>query len=117
MMVACAHTPEEMGGVPVTPEMLESVSRSISEQNATEPIGESEIPSSKTALQSSSSQEPFSQVSENSIMPDTVYWTENGTVYHLDDRCSTLRRSEHILQGSIEDALLAKKERACKSCS
>ena len=49
--------------------------------------------------------------------PSVVYWTESGTVYHLRETCSSLTKSKKILHGSIEEALLAEKERVCKRCS
>ena len=111
LMISCGSHPADLGGVPVTPEMLESVSRSIAEMNTTEPTDQ------VVHMESSEQTEASDQESTEAVIPDIVYWTENGTVYHMDKQCNTLRHSEHILQGSIEEALLAKKERACKSCS
>ena len=114
-MISCDKETTPVGAVPVTPEMLESVSRSLAEQTVSE-----EPPSLQSYTQESTS--PISAdelgISENlSEEPAVVYWTESGTVYHLRDTCSTLKRSVQIFQGSVEDALLAQKERACKTCS
>ena len=111
LLASCSRESDELGGVPVTPEMLESVSRSIAENNETEPK-EDTVSEDITALPDVETTE-----STEATLPDIVYWTESGTVYHLSDHCGTLRHSEHILQGSVEEAILAKKERVCKSCS
>ena len=112
LLCSCVYEPHEMGGVPVTPEMLESVSRSL----AAEKTGEPESQSAATDIPQEES--GSAMVSDTEISAsDIVYWTENGTVYHLDPQCSTLRHSEHILSGSIDEAMSAKKERVCKSCS
>ena len=136
-LVACEKS-NPIGAVPVTPEMLASVSQSLAEQTATEvefvlnstdetvltedAINENNV--SEAPLQSvpetlpSEETPAASSVSENITQAvSVVYWTEGGTVYHLRDTCSTLKRSKEIFHGSIEDAILAQKERACKTCS
>ena len=115
-LVSCSRNTDELGGVPVTPEMLESVSRSISEQQESDPVSKSEN-MKETALTSVSSVVYATTEIAETVDSDVVYWTESGTVYHLTKECSSLRHSENILQGSVDEALLAKKERACKSCS
>lgn len=45
---------------------------------------------------------------------ETVYWTPNGKVYHLDRNCTSLNHSAVIESGSIEQS---GKPRACKLCS
>ncbi len=42
-----------------------------------------------------------------------VYWTPNGTVYHLRRSCSSLSRSRTVLSGTIA---ASHKPRACKIC-
>ena len=118
LLVSCAHETDELGGVRVTPEMLESVSRSIAE--ATDP----KSPEGTLALTMHTKDDMHTALSDTEVsesieadVPGVVYWTESGTVYHFRKDCGTLRHSQHISQGSVEDALLAKKERACKSCS
>lgn len=48
-----------------------------------------------------------------------VYWLESGTVWHESKYCSVLSDVAHdkILSGSVSNAMLAGKERACKRCS
>lgn len=48
--------------------------------------------------------------------PYTVYWVKGGEVWHTTSKCSSLSRSKNILSGTVEDALLAGKARACKRC-
>lgn len=140
-LVSCMREPKELGGVPVTPEMLASVSRSLDEAK------ESETTSKKTnktqaseETQAQTVHTTSSEVNQSSVadttanseassvvtvvtaleevgIPETVYWTESGKVYHWKETCGSLRHSEHVLSGSVDEALAAKKERACKSCS
>lgn len=46
----------------------------------------------------------------------TVYWVKNGEVWHTTRTCSTLSRSKTILSGTVEEAMLAGKDRVCKRC-
>ena len=48
---------------------------------------------------------------------DTCYYTENGTVWHADRNCSYLKRSQNVLEGSVEGAAIAGKTRPCSSCA
>ena len=113
---ACTAEPSEVGGVQVTPEMLESVSRSLAEQeendDAPETVHTAEIvPFGQK--ETSESQEDTEKIS----LTDIVYWTESGSVYHIDSQCGSLKNSTKVIQGTVEEALLSKKERACKTCS
>ena len=47
---------------------------------------------------------------------DTVYWVKNGEVWHTKSTCSSLSRSKNILSGTVEEAMLAGKNRVCKRC-
>jgi len=119
---ACGYTAGDIGGTPVTPEMLDSLSRSL-EQTVSEPTVSTDSQLSTSSLQPSQTAIPIETTTEtstdtvNTTVSDVVFWTEAGSVYHYSSDCSSLRSAEHILQGSIEDALSAKKERACKRCS
>lgn len=46
-----------------------------------------------------------------------VYYTENGTVWHAERDCSYLKRSQNVLEGSVEGAAIAGKTRPCSSCA
>ena len=48
---------------------------------------------------------------------DAVYFTENGSVWHKDKECSSLKRSKNILSGTVEDAAAQGKTAPCKRCS
>ena len=45
------------------------------------------------------------------------YYTENGSVWHADRNCSYLKRSQNVLEGSVEGAAIAGKERPCSGCA
>ena len=86
---------------------------SLTEQTEPETTAEQSNTTSKTVeiTEPSVSEDPAEAVYE------VVYWTEGGSVYHITDQCSTLRRSKTILSGTVEEALNAKKERPCKTCT
>lgn len=99
---------EPYAGEKITPEQIYEISESIAESKA---IAESEKNATNTEM-----------VAETFI-PDTddngniiVYWTENGSVWHINSKCSSLSRSSKIEFGSEEVAVLAGKERLCKKC-
>ena len=100
---------EPYAGEKITPEQIYEISESIAESKA---IAESEKNATNTEM-----------VAETFI-PDTdengniiVYWTENGSVWHINSKCSSLSRSSKIEFGSEEVAVLAGKERLCKKCN
>ena len=99
---------EPYAGEVITPEQIYEISESIAESKA---IAESE----KNATNTEAVTETF--------VPDTdnngnviVYWTENGSVWHINSKCSSLSRSSKIEFGGEEEALTAGKERLCKKC-
>lgn len=48
------------------------------------------------------------------LSPDqTVYWTENGDVYHLDRDCQHIRNRTNVESGTVEES---GKDRLCKTC-
>ena len=46
-----------------------------------------------------------------------VFWTESGKIWHKSYNCSYLANSKTILHGTIEEAKLEGKEKACERCS
>lgn len=56
---------------------------------------------------------------ENSLLAaeGDVFWTKSGTLWHSSYKCSSLSRSKTILHGTLEEAMLAGKVRACTRCS
>ncbi|MBQ6430635.1 MAG: hypothetical protein IJJ99_01985 [Oscillospiraceae bacterium] len=47
---------------------------------------------------------------------ETVYWSTFGKVYHLDENCSHLNRSDELTAGTVEQAIEANRTRVCKTC-
>ena len=45
----------------------------------------------------------------------TVYWIENGSVWHNDVNCQHIKGKE-VISGTVKDAIEAGKERLCRSC-
>lgn len=56
-----------------------------------------------------------SEIVETAVS-DTVYWVQNGEVWHISINCPSLSRSKNILSGSQTDAKAAGKSRVCKRC-
>ena len=48
--------------------------------------------------------------------PNTVYWTESGSVYHKYRDCYHLKDSGSIKSGTVLTARVAGKERVCAEC-
>lgn len=46
-----------------------------------------------------------------------VFWTESGKLWHNSHECSYLANSKTVLHGTIEEARLEGKEKACERCS
>ena len=44
------------------------------------------------------------------------YYTPNGDVWHLTKECGSLKNTQTIMEGSIEDAKAAGKSRVCNRC-
>ncbi len=47
---------------------------------------------------------------------ETVYWSNFGRVYHLDEDCSHLNHSDELTSGTVEQAIEANRTRVCKTC-
>ena len=47
----------------------------------------------------------------------SVYWTQFGSVYHLDTECQHLNRSSELFEGDVASAIAAGKTRLCKTCA
>lgn len=47
-------------------------------------------------------------------VPGTVYWTPNGSVWHIDPNCPSLARSKVVNSGTVEQS---GKSRGCKKCT
>ena len=50
-------------------------------------------------------------------MPDVCYYVEKGSVWHASKSCSSLKKSENIIESDLEGAELAGKARPCSKCA
>ena len=87
--------------VPVTPEILEEISRELFESTETEPVV-SESLSSETAV-------PLPEDS-------TVYWLAGGKVCHTTVSCRYIKDREDVLTGTLADARRVGKGDVCSVC-
>ena len=101
---------EPYAGEPITPEQIAEISESIAESKA---IAESE----KAALNTEADTEPPFVPDTDNLGNTIVYWTYNGSVWHINSKCSALSRSLKIESGTEESAFSSGKERLCKKCS
>lgn len=46
-----------------------------------------------------------------------VFWTKSGTLWHSSYKCSYIINSKTVYHGSVEDAMLEGKVKACERCS
>ncbi len=104
---------------------FDSPKESISPAPSSEPAtSDTHTPAASSAPQDSANADTPSSdsPSDSSEIPadidpnQIVYFTPNGTVYHLRKDCSSLSRSKEILEGTVEDAYLEGKEKPCKQC-
>ena len=52
------------------------------------------------------------------VFGDTeVYWAPFGKVYHLDEDCQALARSETLTVGTVDEAIAANRTRLCSFCA
>ena len=54
---------------------------------------------------------------EATLAGQEVYWTQFGSVYHLDQDCQHLNRSSEIFEGDVATAIGENKTRLCKTCA
>jgi len=99
---------ELYAGEEITPDQLFEISKELAESKA---LAESE----KAAENTEEVTEPF--------IPDTddmgnilVYWTDNGSVWHINLKCPSLSRSVKVESGTENTAITKGKERLCKKC-
>ena len=91
VLTACSASHEFHGGAPLGREDLESMSAALFDEETT--------------------------ASAETDAPGTVYWTEDGEVYHLDRSCPYLAKSAHIKSGPRNNAvMLYGKDRPCSAC-
>ena len=58
------------------------------------------------------------QVVTNESGDDIVFWLDGGSVWHISQDCSTVKKADisNVNSGSVQDALSCGKERPCKIC-
>ena len=49
-------------------------------------------------------------------VPSTVYWSPNGSVWHIDKTCRYLKNSNTICEGTVDEAKNEGKEHMCSTC-
>ncbi len=81
----------------------------ISQQNSHSPNLSSDASNNEDSK--SSQNENSTQIT---TVPNTVYWTPGGSVYHIEKSC--LSRSTIIESGTVQDAQNSGKENLCKTC-
>ena len=54
---------------------------------------------------------------QNVSVKGTVYWTPNGTKYHKDARCSSLKNAKEVLSGTIAQATNHGADEPCLRCT
>ena len=56
---------------------------------------------------------------ENSLLAQEgdVFWSKSGTIWHFSHTCSYLANSKVIYHGTVDEAQLEGKQRACSRCS
>ena len=54
---------------------------------------------------------------EATLAGQSVYWTQFGSVYHLDQDCQHLNRSSELYEGDVATAIEHNKTRLCKTCA
>lgn len=59
---------------------------------------------------------PEEEISSEAL-PDVCYYVEKGSVWHASKDCSSLKKSENIIEGDLEGAELAGKARPCSKCA
>ena len=65
---------------------------------------------------STAAPETTSQTAGDPDATGTVFWVDNGEVWHIKESCPSLSRSKNIRSGSVDKAMKAGKSRVCKRC-
>ena len=56
-------------------------------------------------------------VSTNTHEPETVYWANSGSVWHLYSDCGYLKKSNEVFSGSVNQAKANGAKKVCSSCA
>ena len=102
LLPSCAASDGFSAGQPLTRDELASLADQFppqTEASETEALTETQPPPKYTDRE-----------------PNTVYWTEGGSVYHKYRDCYHLRESKAVKSGTVLTAKMAGKERVCSEC-
>lgn len=85
-------------------------------QTETEKAETNETPGAEVSSVTNETNASSEAKDDTDRIQSTVYWVENGKVWHKTKGCSALSRSKNIMSGSKSEAAAAGKERECKKC-
>ena len=130
MITACTDSENRFdGGELLDEEKLSEIRSSVFYEEKAEistetPINETEF-ESETETESESETETEAETEASTERPieselqtedeETVYWTENGSVWHNSEGCRYIKNS-NVICGTVDDAIEAGMERACSAC-
>ena len=88
------------------------------EQNTVEIVYKEGIdPSAVPAFTEPASPQAETPSYAEDVADGVMYFTENGSVWHRDRECSSLKRSTNVLSGTVEEAEAKGKAAPCKRCA
>jgi len=70
----------------------------------------------KLLAESATETAPEESVSSEAL-PEVCYYVEKGSVWHASKSCSSLKKSENIIESDLEGAEIAGKARPCSKCA
>ena len=84
--------------------------------SAGQPLTKDELASLSAELFTASEEPGETSPTYTDREPNTVYWTENGSVYHKYRDCYHLRNAKTVKSGTVLTARTNGKERVCSEC-
>lgn len=52
----------------------------------------------------------------NEVYDGPVYWTKSGSVWHTYEDCGSLKNSNNVFSGSVDEAIESGKKKLCSRC-
>lgn len=80
------------------------------------PEGENEKNSAQTVPEKQPVDDVTSQLPEESEQEDVCYYTDGGSVWHLDPACSYIANSSGVKSSTVQQAQASGKTRPCARC-
>ena len=102
LLTGCASSDNFSAGQPLTKDELASLADQFPPQT--------EAPETEAHTET----EPAPKYTDRE--PNTVYWTEGGSVYHKYRDCYHLKDSKSVKSGTVLTAKMNGKERVCSEC-